>query len=732
MTIGLVADSFNEISVYQEAVWRGVSDAAHELGIQIRTYVGGALEYSPLNPFEKTKNIAYEFLDPQLLDGIVYCGGTLGNGVAKEKFDSFCKRYSAIPSISVGPAGTTTPRILVDNDTGMKDMVVHLIEDHGYAPIAFISGPAGNADADRRKKMFVETMREHGQNVDAKLLYEGDFNSQSGIDAVAYWFDTLGLAPRAIVASNDNMAFGVLSALQERGISVPYAVAVTGFDDVESAAMTLPPLTTVSQPIYQEAKRALFMLVDAIKGEPLPFETLEPAVQVLRQSCGCYSDNVNSFTESLSGASDSVERDVFTLVGMDRDDPSAGILIDLMAQISDEFCNEQDFLKLLSELLRRDILSGARIGRWYYAINRFRFAITGRANLLHRCQAMISDAEQQQIFMKMNAKRQQLDLLMSAERELITSFKMENLVEVMRNSFTRLGMNGVVLCIYDNPDNPLQSAHVATAFKNGKFIPYPEQSFSPTELVPAGVDYLGNSESSILIEPVYYREDQIGYLVFEQTVPSAVLYESLAAEVSSALEGAILIDRVTSAEKQLEERNREIEALVRPMLDSIKSITNVATEQQQAIGELEELNQRSIRAAADMASNTGALTEALQKTGELVSGIDDITEVINVVAINASIQAAHVGKEGAGFAVIAGEVRKLAQSTRKNSSEITGFLTDVDNKISGLTNSNKDLTESFSQLRETIQNTVQTLETIAAKMEDMDRGSNEILKIMNR
>ncbi|HPX12853.1 MAG TPA: methyl-accepting chemotaxis protein, partial [Treponemataceae bacterium] len=194
----------------------------------------------------------------------------------------------------------------------------------------------------------------------------------------------------------------------------------------------------------------------------------------------------------------------------------------------------------------------------------------------------------------------------------------------------------------------------------------------------------------------------------------------------------ILIDRVTLAEKELEERNREIEALVRPMLDSIKSITNVATEQQQAIGELEELNQRSIRAAADMASNTGALTEALQKTGELVSGIDDITEVINVVAINASIQAAHVGKEGAGFAVIAGEVRKLAQSTRKNSSEITGFLTDVDNKISGLTNSNKDLTESFSQLRETIQNTVQTLETIAAKMEDMDRGSNEILKIMNR
>lgn len=441
---------------------------------------------------------------------------------------------------------------------------------------------------------------------------------------------------------------------------------------------------------------------------------------------------MNSFTESLSGASDSVERDVFTLVGMDRDDPSAGILIDLMAQISDEFCNEQDFLKLLSELLRRDILSGARIGRWYYAINRFRFAITGRANLLHRCQAMISDAEQQQIFMKMNAKRQQLDLLMSAERELITSFKMESLVETMRTSFTRLGMNGVVLCLYDDPEHPVQGAHVAAAFKNGKDVPFPKESFMPVQLVPSGVDYLDNPLASIIIEPVYYREEQLGYLVFEQTVKSGLLYESLASEVSSALEGAVLINRVMAAEKQLEERNREIEALVRPMLDSIKSVTTVAAEQQQAIGELEELNQRSIRAASEMSGNTTALSEALKKTGELVTAIDDITEVINVVAINASIQAAHVGKQGAGFAVIAGEVRKLAQSTRKNSTEITGFLSDVDSKISGLTVSNTELSDSFSRLRTTVQNTVQTLEMIASNMEDIDRGSNEILKIMNR
>ncbi len=730
MTIGVVFDSL--IGIYQEPVWRGVSDAASELDIRLRIYVGGALEYAPLNPFEKTKNIAYDLIDARALDGLVFCGGTLGNGVAKERFDSFCRRFHPLPAISVGPAGTDVPRILVDNDQGMRDMVLHLLDDHGYTRIAFISGPSGNADAERRKKMFLDTMRDHGLSADPKMLYVGDFNAASGADAVAYWFDKLKVSPEAIVASNDSMAFGALAALQERNISVPYTVAVTGFDDVDEASMSMPSLTTVSQPIYAQAKRALVMLAASVRGEPLPFETLEPAVRVLRQSCGCLSANVNAFSETLSRASDSVERDVFSLVGMERDDASAGLLAELVSSVTDERCDERAVLRSVSELLRRDILSGTRAGRWYRAVNRLRFAVTGRANLLHRCQAMISDAEQQQVFVKMNAERMQLTLLMNAERELITSFKMETLVGAMRASFTRLGMNGVVLCLYDDPLNPTRSARVAAAFKNGEDIPFPKASFAPIDLVPPGVAYLGNPSAPIIVEPVFYREENIGYLVFEQTVRAGVLYESLAAEVSSALEGALLIDRVTSAEKRLEERNREIEALVRPMLESIQSVTAVAAGQQRAIGELEELNQRSIRAASEMSKNTGALSEALKKTGELVSAIDDISEVINVVAINASIQAAHVGKQGAGFAVIAGEVRKLSQSTRKNSTEITGFLTDVDKKISGLTTSNGELSASFAQLRATVQDTVRSLETISAKMRDIDRGSNEILRVMNK
>ncbi|HHU37305.1 MAG TPA: substrate-binding domain-containing protein [Treponema sp.] len=731
MTIGLVTDILVGIGWYQQAVWRGVCDAAAELGIKTITYVGGPLSPTPVNPFEKTKNVAFEFIMPEILDGIVYCGGTLGTGATVEVNNAFFKRFSSIPAVSVGPFGDQVPRVLVDNEQGMKEIVLHLIEEHGYRKIAFISGPAGNDEANRRKKSYLDAMRESDIPVDQNLVYEGNFNDHSGVDAVAYWFDTLGLKPEAIVASNDNMAYGVLSALQERGISVPYSVAVTGFDDAADAAMTLPPLSTVRQPIYAQGKRALLMLVDAIAGAPLPHETLEPPVQVYRQSCGCLSRSVVSFEQALSGATDSIERDVFNLVGIKSGEESAENLSHLVQEITKEDCNEQESLRLLAELLRKDVLSGRDIGRWYNAINRIRFADTGRSTLLHQSQAMIGDAIQQQIYMNMIKERKQIDLLISAQQELITSFKMDTLVEVMRDSFYRLGMKGVVLCIYDDPLNAAKSAHIATAFKNGKNVPFPERSFPTSEIVPSEVDYLSKDGASIILQPLYYRDEQLGYLVFEQTVSAGMLYESLATEVSSALKGALLIDRIMDAEKNLEERNRKIEALVRPMMDSIQSVTKVTAEQHETIAELEELNQQSIRAAGEMSSNTKELAETLKKTGELVTGIDDITEVINVVAINASIQAAHVGKQGAGFAVIAGEVRKLAQATRKNSNEINGFLKNVDGKILGLTTANTDLSESFAQLRNTVKNTVQSLENISDKMGEMGRGSNEILQIMN-
>lgn len=118
--------------------------------------------------------------------------------------------------MSVGPAVPGIPRVLVDNDRGMKEMVNHLIRDHGYTRIGFISGPKGNIDADRRRKMYQEALTENSLIYEEAIVYEGDFNDHSGYEAVLHWISRGGAMPQAIVASNDNMAFGAINALREK------------------------------------------------------------------------------------------------------------------------------------------------------------------------------------------------------------------------------------------------------------------------------------------------------------------------------------------------------------------------------------------------------------------------------------------------------------------------------------------------------------------------------------
>jgi hypothetical protein len=76
------------------------------------------------------------------------------------------------------------------------------------------------------------------------------------------WED--GLHPTAILSMSDAMAVGAIRAARDRGISVPADMSVVGFDDIDLAALTDPPLTTVHQPIRQKGEEAVRLLLTLI------------------------------------------------------------------------------------------------------------------------------------------------------------------------------------------------------------------------------------------------------------------------------------------------------------------------------------------------------------------------------------------------------------------------------------------------------------------------------------
>jgi DNA-binding LacI/PurR family transcriptional regulator len=94
--------------------------------------------------------------------------------------------------------------------------------------------------------------------------------------------------PSAIVAGNDLMALGAISAARELGMSVGHDLAVTGFDDVPLAAHAHPPLTTVRQPIYEIGRRICHMLIRLLEDELLEDRhvLLEPELVIRASSTG--------------------------------------------------------------------------------------------------------------------------------------------------------------------------------------------------------------------------------------------------------------------------------------------------------------------------------------------------------------------------------------------------------------------------------------------------------------
>jgi hypothetical protein len=101
----------------------------------------------------------------------------------------------------------------------------------------------------------------------------------------------------AVVAANDTMALGLLDELGRSGTRVPDQLAVVGFDDVEESRFAIPPLTTVRQPLHEQGRDAVRVVLDQLSGSAPEHIMREPEL-VTRRSCGCLAPHEPSATMS--------------------------------------------------------------------------------------------------------------------------------------------------------------------------------------------------------------------------------------------------------------------------------------------------------------------------------------------------------------------------------------------------------------------------------------------------
>jgi DNA-binding LacI/PurR family transcriptional regulator len=185
--------------------------------------------------------------------------------------------------------GNNVPTFLADNYSGGRAMAEHLVLEHHYQRVAYVTGTDHTPDSRERLRALRDVLQENGLYLPAEYIVRGDYLRDSGYHAMQQLLD-LPDRPEAVFAANDQMAIDAMMAIRERDLCIPEDIAVVGFDDIPMASYVSPPLTTVHQPIYELGWHAAHMALEIIHSERdiiAPRKMLLPTSPVIRRSCGC-------------------------------------------------------------------------------------------------------------------------------------------------------------------------------------------------------------------------------------------------------------------------------------------------------------------------------------------------------------------------------------------------------------------------------------------------------------
>ena len=184
------------------------------------------------------------------------------------------------------PDNLPIPFVTVENRAAARNVVEHLITQHGKRNIVLVRGPIQQEDSYWREEGYKLALQAHGLPYREELVVSGEFERDISYAAMrAFLSDSPDFD--AVFASDDDSAIGTLKALNEAGWRVPDDVALVGFDDMRLSSFLTPPLTTVRAPTEQVGRVAAQQLFRILEDETPENVTLLPTQIILRRSCGC-------------------------------------------------------------------------------------------------------------------------------------------------------------------------------------------------------------------------------------------------------------------------------------------------------------------------------------------------------------------------------------------------------------------------------------------------------------
>ncbi len=484
-------------SDYAKGIIHGVEAWCRERQVALVIFSGRSFGW-PYG-FAYQNSAIYSHIHRGNVDALVIVSGTQCNFISNEEFTEYLESLKPLPLVSLTIPIPGTPSIVLDNDTGLRNLLAHLVDVHGCKRIAIMKGPEDNDEACKRFEVYKEYLAQRDLPLEPELCLFGDFSAEYSLVSLKRHVAAKGIDFDALVCLNDTMAIGCLQYFRETGVRIPEDLIVTGFDDVYRSRFESPTLTTVSQDFYSQGRLAAEHAYALASGKnDLPEVVTMKSTPVYRQSCGCISPTSCDY-ESINEAGEKVafSRKFFLDAGLDR------------FRIQDDIINLRNYLsRLIAVLSLHDLVDDLR-------------------------QSLES-----------------FDIRSCA----IVLFRSE-LINRPADAF-RLPKEAEIILKYDE-ETP----------RDERFKPI---RFNPREsLFPANT-FSARSREWVAIS-LYYRENQLGYIMYEPGDCDPSVYETLCVQLSTTIRSALVFAEKQAAEERLNDALYDLERSNKKLSDISKT-----------------------------------------------------------------------------------------------------------------------------------------------------------------
>jgi signal transduction histidine kinase/DNA-binding LacI/PurR family transcriptional regulator len=574
LTLGFL--SYHENNDSHNQMMAGILRAAQKYDANIIQFGGLGKDIGETELRRAIKTLL-QIIKEQKLDGLMFLGWLQFISVNPQDFLGYLK----IPLFSLGAGFPNIPNVITDGGICLREQLMHLIQVHQCHKIAYISPVHVNEVLeDNRVQIYKEVMSEFGI-YDPHLLVTASELSSAGIDlalrakqAISILFDQRQADYDAIVSSYNDETINILGELKKRGIKVPDDLKLVGYEDDDFAKYAETPITTVYFPFWELGFYGCERLIEMItvKNKKIPFSTYVPGRMILRRSCGCISNSVNlaaTGTEILEQKGCHIHRvQIYQQISRKFPNPEFDAVGLCNTFISDlESKTNCRFLQALEEQLViyqqkhtdvsgiEDFISCLRKTVLPYLANA-KMDLIWAEDLWHQARITIEEKAVNLLGLQELKANQLNQMLHKISQELITTFHTQKLMDRLELSLPLLDIPSCYLFLFNPGQESFTDARLTFKYIDHRRIRLTEDS--PSSLKDLLQNFPHNRRYTLFAYLLSVSDEYLGVVLFEPGPLDERIYFTLSVLLSTALKGAILVERLQNANLELTAMQQEL------------------------------------------------------------------------------------------------------------------------------------------------------------------------------